>query len=127
MRRRWIAKNVDLEILSKHIEEFLISQGFETRRDVLTNGCSVQASPRNVPDVQDNITIKLLGVPNDFEIMFLSGERTRSSIFFGYITTILGGGNLVVRGLKSQEALRKLEKVFWMSLEETITRLINTT
>lgn len=126
MRRRWIATNVDLETLSKHIEEFLIGQGFETRKDMLVNGYSVRASPKNVADVRDNITVRLLGVPSDFEVELLSGGRTRSPILFGYITTILGGGNLVLRGLKSQEALRKLEKAFWMNLEETITHLVNT-
>lgn len=126
MPRRWIAQNVDLETLSKRIEEFLAGQGFRTKRDVLTNGYSVRASPKNVPDVQDNITIKILGVPSDFEVMLVSSERGRSLIFLGHITTILGGGNLVIRGVKSQEALRKLEKAFWVNLEVIITHLVNT-
>jgi len=126
MQRRWIARHVDLEALSKSIAEFLTGYGCETRREVVANGYLVRASPTSVMDLKDNITVTLCGAPGDFEVKFLSGERTRSSLLFGYVTTIFGGGNLVLRGLKSQEALRKLEKAFWVSVEEMITHMSNT-
>lgn len=69
------------------------------------------------------LTVKIIGDSNDFVVELLAGKRMRSSVRFGFLTTIFGGGNFLLQALKSQEALEKLEKEFWVYIEETITRL----
>jgi hypothetical protein len=125
MRKQWVAKNVDLKKLSNGIEDFLIRQGFKTRKDALTFGYSIQASPKNVTDVRGVVTVRLLGIPNNFEVELVSGERVRSSILFGFVTTMIGGGTFLLRGLKSWEALEKLEENFWVFIEGLIMQLTN--
>jgi hypothetical protein len=48
-------------------------------------------------------------------------EPSRFATMLGLSTTLFGGGVFVLRGLKLQEALEKLEKKFWLYLEEKIT------
>jgi len=75
------------------------------------------------PDRRENVDIQIIGDPNDFVVEFSADRRARSAILFGYITTMIGGGNLLLRGLKSLEGLRRLEKEFWMHIEHCVEHL----
>lgn len=124
MRKQWIEKNVDLALLGKYIEDFLTGKGFGTKKDEFADGCTISAKPWLEREVREEIAVSVLGWSNDFVIEFLISERKRSSVLLGFITTIIGGGTLLLRSLKSQEALEKLEKEFWMWAEETIAHLV---
>lgn len=123
MRRRWLGKNVDLALLSDLVEGFLSRRGFKTRKDTSAEGYTLLAAPLRVCDVREDVTVKVFGDSKDFEVEFLSSEKSRLSVRTGYLTTLFGGGNLLLKGLKLYEALEKMEKEFWLYLEETVARL----
>lgn len=123
MRRRWSRKNVDLALLSALVEDFLSSKGFKTRKDTSGAGYTLLAKPLPVCDVREPVTVKVFGDSNDFEVEFLPRGKSRLSVRTGYVTTLFGGGGFFLRGLKSCEALEKMEKEFWLYVEETVSRL----
>lgn len=123
MQRQWSGKDVDLALLSDLVEDFLSGKGFKTRKDALANGYSFLATPMRVCDVREEVTVKVLGDSKNFEVEFLPRGKSRLSVRTGYLTALFGGGNLLLKGLKSYEALERMEKEFWLYLEETVARL----
>ena len=127
MQERWVGKNVDLPLLSEHIENFFRDKGFRTTKDGSAPEYTLSAKPQHSVSIIGHVTVKILGDPNDFLIEFSTSGHSRSTVKLGFITTIFGGGSLVLRGLKSQEALEKLEKDFWVHVEDVIVHLTNST
>jgi len=125
MQERWLEKNVDLNLLSKRLEDFFFRFGFKTRVDTLASGNAIVAVIDNKHYDLKEIIVKITGSPNDFLIEFPKGESKLSSIKFSLLTTFLGGGSLLIKSLKSQEALEKLEKEFWVDVEKNVRDLTN--
>ncbi len=127
MQRRWVGKNVDLLLLIEYVESFFKDKGFKTSKDGLTSECSIKAKPQKRNSILEPVIIGVSGTSDDFLIEFSTGGRSRSTVRFGFVTTMFGGGSLILRGLKSQEALEKLEREFWVYIEEAIAHMINST
>ncbi len=125
MQAQWVGKNVDLALLSQFVEDFFKSKGFKTAKDTSTEGYTVSGKPQRGGDILGRVIVRILGSSNDFSIEFLTSKHTRSAIRSGFMTTMFGGGILLLRGLKSQEALEKLENDFWIYIEEEMTHLID--
>lgn len=125
MRSRWIGKNVDLALVSGLLEDFLKAKNFKTRREKLAAGYKILATSQRAHDLCGDVEVSILGDANDFVIVLSGGERARSSILLGFITTLIGGGSLILRGLKSRETLEKLEKEFWEYVGGSISHLVN--
>ena len=127
MQRRWIKKNVDLALLSERIENFFRDKGFKIAKDWSASKYTVSAKPQQGVRILGRVIVRILGDSNDFLIEFSTSGHSRSAVKLGFLTTMFGGGSLILRGLKSQEALEKLEKDFWIYIEEAIARLIDST
>jgi len=127
MQRLWVGKNVDLVLVSERIENFFKDKRFETKKDWSAPEYVISAKPQYGVGVLGRVIVRVLGNPSDFLIEFSASDHSRSAIKLGFITTMFGGGSLVLRGLKSQEELEKLEKDFWIYMEEAVTHLINST
>jgi len=127
MQERWVGKNVDLPLLSERVENFFRDKGFRVTKDGSAPKYTISAKPQQGVGIIGQVTVKILGDPNDFLIEFSTSGHSRSAVKLGFITSIFGGGSLVLRGLKSQEALEKLEKDFWVHVEETIVHSTNST
>lgn len=125
MQRQWVGKNIDLTSLSKCIENFFKDKGFKITKDGSAPEYTISAKPQHSFGILEHVIVKILGNANDFLIEFSTSEHSRSVVKVGFMTTMFGGGSLLLRGLKSQEALEKLEKQFWVYIEETVTHLIN--
>ena len=125
LRSHWVGKNVDLALLSKRVEVFFRDKGFNTRINESTGEYRISVMSQYINGVREDVDVKISGNPDDFVIDLLVGERARSSIRFGFITGMFGGGSLLLRGLKSNEALEKLEEEFWMYVEESVGYLTN--
>lgn len=123
MQAAWVGKNVDLALLSVYVEDFLRTNGFRVRKDESPRKCIIFGTKKSPRGLSVDVTVNIVGDSNDFVVELLAGERMRSSIKLGFLTTVIGGGPFFLRALKSQEALEKLEKEFWPYIEETITRL----
>jgi len=125
MQARWLGKGVDLALLGGRVEDFFKGKGFKTRKDESAEGYTISGIPPRAHGIYGKVVVKILGNSNDFVIEFWASDHTRSAIKAGLVTTMFGGGSLLLRGLKSQEALERLEKEFWRRIEEAIPYLIN--
>lgn len=124
MQKRWVGKNVDLILLCKSIEAFFEASNLRTRKDDSADGYSILGvQQRGGPRIE--VVVRILGDSNDFIVEFEGGERARRSVMLGFMTTMLGGGKLLLRGLKLKEELEKLEREFWVQIEAAVTRLVD--
>lgn len=123
MQRKWTEKNVNLASLSDHVENFFKDRGFSTEKEESAGEYTILWAPSRVGITRDAMTVRIFGDPNDFVVEIIASERTRRSITLGMLTKMFGGGYLVVRGLRAKEALEKLEKEFWVYMEEKVAHL----
>ena len=123
MQRRWTGKNVNLALLSECVEDFFKDRGFLTEKDESAGEYTILWAPPRVRNMRDAMTVRIFGNPNDFVVEIIASERTRGSIRLGMLTKLFGGGYLVLRGLRAKEALEKLEREFWVCVEEKVAHL----
>jgi len=74
--------------------------------------------------LQEVVVVTVSGKPDDFEVE-LESAASRDSLMLGSSTTAFGGGGFFLRELKSKEDFEKLEREFWVFVEELVTRLEN--
>jgi hypothetical protein len=121
MKKRWNNKNVDLDALSKRVEEFYLNQGLqmtvEHAQDIyFMNGI------KRVEKKTLVFSVKINGSSNDFSIEF-SGSRTgRGIVLFSPLVTMFGGGALILDRLKVEGFYEALERDFWTFVEEAVER-----
>lgn len=146
MQKRWTGKNVDMDLLSDCIESFFKDRGFTTKRTQSAGERTFLLTPQYATkDVKEAMTAKTLGTIfwtpqfatnlkrplharivgdcNDFVIELIASELTRRSTWLGMLTKSFGGGYLVLRSLRLQEALEKLENEFWVYIEDKVAHL----
>ena len=109
-QKRWIEKGANLDLLTENIETFFKDKGFKTRKNALPTGTKILIAPKHLRDTNANIKVTVLGSPQDFTVELFMSEPSRFATMLGLSTTMFGGGVFVLRGLKLQEALEKLEK-----------------
>lgn len=127
MEDRWINKSVDLSMLNNRLVQFFEKRNFGTFEESSEEGYHIVVTPREFHDILEGIHVYINGKPNDFKVKFDAGVRSRSFVRLGILTTVFGGGRLTLKGLKSQEALEKLEGEFWVYLDKVIWSLANPT
>ena len=120
MRRRWVGKDFSIGRLQDLVEDFFQSRGFNTRMEESSRRCMFSALPPKGSVIRETINIEISIGPDSLEIDFIAGRKTNSSIKLGMLTTLLGGGGILLRGLRSQEAVDRLENDFWRYLNEKI-------
>lgn len=125
MRKQCVGKNVDLTLLSRCAEDFFQGKGFKTKIDESNGEYKILVMSQRAPNMREDIDLRILGNSNDFTIEFSGGKRARNAILLGRMTSLLGGGSLLLRGLRSREALERLEGEFWVHVEGCIERLAN--
>lgn len=123
MQSRWIKKNINLRLLCEVLEGFFKNRGFLTNMQCSSEEYKITAVPRSVHDLCEHIDVLIRGKPDDFLVVFESGRRSRSFVKFGWLTSFLGGGWFLSKGLKSLEALEKIEEDFWRFLDDKIDSL----
>lgn len=123
MQRQWVGKNVDLKLLSEYVEDFFKDKGFKTRKDESAGKYTILWTSQRVRNMRNAMTASVFGDSNDFVVEIIASERTRDSIRIGMLTAAFGGGYLALRGLKAKEVLEKLEREFWVYIEEKVVHL----
>lgn len=123
MKTKYIDRNIELHMLGAGIEGFFKKGGFRTFIEEIGDGYRVRALPTHIHDIVGKITVQVSGTPMDFEVKFFSGARSDALTKFGRLTSLFGGGIIFLRGVKSQEAEEKLERRFWIFVEESINLL----
>ena len=123
MQKQWTGKNVDLKQLSQRIEEFFIEKGLATKNKHLQDKYKISVFMLTNDRRSSRMDVHIFGSSDDFLIETIASERMYRSMMLGFITSMIGGGNLVLRSVKLEEALRELERDFWIQIEDIIASL----
>ena len=110
--------------MSELVENFFAKKGFRTRREMVAKEYRIVSKPTHVHEIIGVTTVLISGDPKDFTIKFFSGSRSDAYIKFGRLTSLVGGGTLFLRGLKSQENEERLERNFWIYIEGMMNSLL---
>ena len=124
MQTRWIARQVDLQSLSKLIESFFVRKGFKTAEEKVSSGFKLLAVLRSDKDVLA-VEVSIIGRPEDFTVELAEKGYSESFTKVGLLALPFGGGAFLLRGLKVQENFQKLESEFWVYAEEMVSNLTN--
>ncbi|UCE28903.1 MAG: hypothetical protein JSV85_06485 [Candidatus Bathyarchaeota archaeon] len=127
MRSQWIAKNVDLRILTERIKQFFPETDFETAVEGIQQGYLIRAASK-IPNLRLKTTVRIQGRPNDFMVEFLAGGKRgylSLSMIVGYLTTMFGGGYLISKEAQKQENLDMLENDFWKHVDLQVADLVD--
>jgi hypothetical protein len=119
----WQGKNVDLSLLSEKVTQFFSEKQFAITTGRNREGCVVTALPKSFHGISEEISVHVLGRSDDFSVKFIAGSHSNNLVRYGTLLSLIGGGFLVSKGLKSLEEIEKLEKKFWVYLDETIWQL----
>lgn len=127
MKNQWLGKNVDLRMLAESIRPFFHETDFETTLEKVQKGYVIQAICK-IPNLQLRINVNIFGQPNDFTVEFLSGDKKgifSPSMIAGYLTSLFGGGYLILKETKKQEVLNMLENDFWKHVQMQVADLVS--
>lgn len=83
----------------------------------------ILAIPKPVHEIAEKLQVFLQGEPKDFRVRFIAGSHSRSLVRYGTFASLFGGGFLVPKGLKSLEQIEKMEKEFWIFVDEAVSVL----
>ena len=123
MQRRWTGKNVNLDLLSDSVEDFFKSRSFVTKRTESAEERVILWQSKRAAKAEKPISAKIMGKPDDFTVELKASELADRSVRFGMLTKTIGGGYFLLKSLKLREALEKLEKEFWIHVEEKVAQL----
>jgi len=124
MQRRWTGQNVDLNSLSDGVEDFFKSRQFVTKKSESAGERMILLQPKySTVKLQEQISVRIAGDPDNFFIDLRASELTTRPVRMGMLTKSLGGGYYLLRSLKLREELEKLEKEFWIFVENKVAQL----
>jgi len=123
MEKQWKNHNVSLQQLAQTIEGSYSRRNLKIKETVLKDGYSIRVILAKLR-ASGTMSIIMRGTPDDFTIE-TKRERADDAVKVGLMTTIFGGGSIILSSIKSREELEKLEREFWGTIEEVISRLAN--
>lgn len=119
MYKQWVGKNVNLDLLVEGILRFLERMGFKCGGS-LKKEARVTGKLFHVEIRCGSAVVRVSGHPNDFSVEFDVGS---SRLLFDSGVTLFGGGVILLRKLKAREALERLEREFWLFMEDAVAHL----
>lgn len=129
MKDQWVGNNIDLSKLSRRIEDFFKGSGMEVRMQETSKGYKFDVASTGPAMTRLRIGVRILGHPNDFSVEFMPGYKAGGvfspAMVAGYIMSIFGGGVFLLRDVKLQESLDKLERSFWEHMDRQVAELTN--
>jgi len=126
MEEHWKNGNVDLAALSEHIAKFFEHRGFTSYVKKSGKDYHIIAKPSLHLKMVENIHVFVNGQPNDFTVRLVAGVHSHKLTMYGNLATLLGGGFFALKGLKSEEAVEKLDREFRIYVAAKIRQLENT-
>jgi hypothetical protein len=124
MEKRWQNHGVNLQQLAQTIKNHYLRRNLKVKETALKDGCSIRIIYTDLR-VLGAMSITIRGVPDDFTIETKATEDKDSAVKVGLMTTIFGGGSIVLASIKAREHMEKMEREFWGTIEETISLLTN--
>jgi hypothetical protein len=119
MEKEWKNLGVDLQRLAHTIEGHYSRRNMKVKTTALENGYLIRVIVTELRGPYA-MSITVHGTPDDFTIETRATEDQDKAVKLGLMTTILGGGSLVLRNIRAREQTEKMEQEFWSTIEETI-------
>lgn len=120
MKDRFVGRNIDLQLLVEQLILFFGKRKFTVVERKVEDGWEIIASPPPRDKIVDRITVSVTGDGEDFTVKFISGSHSRTYKWAGHLTLLFGGGLLFSKGFESELALERLEREFWVYVDDTI-------
>ena len=124
MDKQWKNLGVDLQRLARTIESYYSPRNLKTEMTPLEDGYLIRVIVAELR-APCAMSITVRGAPNDFTVETRATENQDRAVKVGLMTTILGGGSLVLRNIKAREQMEKMEREFWSTIEEMIRSITN--
>jgi hypothetical protein len=117
---QWKGVNVDLNLLTRRVESFFKSKGLYAKGESCKGGFKVCVfqNPRS-----RDICVEILGDSKNFQVNFILNEKFVSTSLLASVFSIFFGGGVLLKTLKLREFFEKLEREFWVYLNEAIEEL----
>jgi len=120
VQENWKGKNIDLHTMSERIALFFSDNAFSTTVSQKEDKTVIIAVPKSFHGIDERIDVEVWGKSEDFSVRFVSGTHSRALVRYGRFASLITGGYFLLRGLKSQEEIEKLERKFWIYVDETV-------
>ncbi len=126
MERNYVKRNVHLSLLGERLVQFFKEQRFRVRavNEEKKGLFKIIVRSTHEHEITGKVTVLIQGCPNEFSVNFTAGALSQAFMKFGMLTSFLGGGSIFLRGIKSKDALERLERGFWVYVEEKIDFLV---
>ena len=113
MQTSWKGQNVNLANLVQKIIQFFESNRFDNVTALKTEtGYQVIAGDSNRYKMENDVSVTVNGMPDDFSVSLTSCKQEKKFALALILTSMFGGGFFVLKDLKSDEAMQKLERDF---------------
>ena len=124
MEKRWQNHGVNLKQLTQTVKNHYLQKNLKVNETVLEDGYSMGII---VTEIRGSSIMRIIirGTPDDFTIETKATEEEDRAVRVGLMTTIFGGGSLVLRNIKVREQMEKMEREFWSMIEEIVRSLTN--
>jgi hypothetical protein len=122
MEKRWQNLGVNLQRLAQTIENYYLRRNLRVKNNSMKDGYSIRIVNTDLR-VLGAMSVIIRGVPDDFTIETRATEDKDSAVKVGLMTTIFGGGSIILGSIKAREQMEKMEREFWGMIEETISSL----
>jgi hypothetical protein len=126
MQKDWQNLHVDLSALTQKVIQFLDSEKFGSIIDVETEtGHKVIAGESPHYKMRDSISVTIEGEPDNFTVKLETTNEKKGPKLPMLIASMFGGGYLLVRDMKSEEAMLKFERDFWRKMSSLVIQAEN--
>lgn len=123
MEDRFVGKNIDLQLFTERLILFFEQKDFGVFKSKMDDGWGLVVISPPRAKIVDKIAVFVTGHSRDFSVKFTAGSRSRTYKWLGHITTFFGGGVLFSKGFESELALERLEREFWVYVDETVATI----
>ena len=120
----WLKKSYDLNCLADAVEFFFREKGFKiTKHQEEAGKILITVYPKPGTDILGRIKVILSSSSDQLSIEFTYSSLSRVLRLFGTLASYFGMGYLVLKGLKSEEEIERIEKEFWIYISRIIHAL----
>ena len=124
MEKRWQNHGVNLQRLTQAVKSYYLRRNLKVSETAVEDEYSIRVVLTG-PRTSGVMRIIIRGTSDDFTIETGATEEEDRQVKIGLLTSIFGGGSLVLRNIKVREQMEKMEREFWSTIEETIRLLTN--
>jgi hypothetical protein len=119
MKRDW-SKAINLDLLCGAIKEFFEHKGFLVNVDKVANEFRFLILTPKLEGRRKIIKVNVINNVNGFCVEFIPSSSSAFS-FLGYLLRFFGGGIFEKLSLEDREFLDRLEREFWVFVEEIVS------